>query len=75
MLPVFVGCLQEEAGVRLEHLSLMRSGQEGEACPLVEVASTLASLVGHESWLWAGPWRWGGRCRCRVTRSSGFWPA
>ena len=67
--------LQEEAGVRLEHLSLMRSGQEGEACPLVEVASTLASLVGHESWLWAGPWRWGGRCRCRVTRSSGFWPA
>ena len=37
--------LQEEAVVRLEHLSLLRSGQEGEGSPLVEVASTLASLV------------------------------
>ena len=31
--------------MRLEHLSLLRSSQEGEGSPLVEVASTLASLV------------------------------
>ena len=29
----------------MEHLSLLRSSQEGEGSPLVEVASTLASLV------------------------------